>query len=233
YKDKLPQKSNYLTMFRYHCAQLIDRQKKLKKYEDSTKHRDHLLMQRFHCKGWLKITIDTEKKEVFIELTHEYHAKYADIRVINEIKEYIQIIFTKLPGKDEDQIQSAIKIIEVYDYTEMILNIMDNGITMISFGLIEIIKKLGVNAVEIEENVSIEEDIESNNESNKELAEALQEYEKSDDVIDNTIVEESNEAWEEYRDTRFLLAAENAMHGIEKMLTKCEVLKNRKTLPRM
>ncbi|CAG8782943.1 12860_t:CDS:1, partial [Racocetra persica] len=71
-------KLDYLSTFRYYCAQLIDQQKKPKKYKDSTKHRDCLPMQQFHCKGWLKITVDTEKKEVFIELTYKYYAKYAD-----------------------------------------------------------------------------------------------------------------------------------------------------------
>ncbi|CAG8832251.1 411_t:CDS:1, partial [Gigaspora margarita] len=102
-----------------------------------------------------------------------YHAKYADVHVMNEIKEYIQnnlhqtsqIIWknlgTKSPNitkkqiyywwinfsqhiwkKDENQIKSAIKIIKIYDNIEIILNITDNEVTMISFGIIEIINKL-------------------------------------------------------------------------------------------
>ncbi|RIB18358.1 hypothetical protein C2G38_1884647, partial [Gigaspora rosea] len=74
----------------YHCAQLLDRQKKPKKHEYSTKYKDCLPMQRFNCKGWLTITIDTEKKQVIVELTHKYHAEYADVHVMDEIKEYIQ-----------------------------------------------------------------------------------------------------------------------------------------------
>ncbi|CAG8450754.1 12527_t:CDS:1 [Racocetra fulgida] len=51
--------------------------------------------------------------------------------------------------KDDNQIQSAIKIIESYTGIEIILTITDDEVTMISFGIIEIINRLGVNAVEI------------------------------------------------------------------------------------
>ncbi|CAG8848830.1 13511_t:CDS:2, partial [Racocetra persica] len=78
YKDKLPMRSEHISKFRYHCVQLLDRQKKPKKHEDPTKHRDHLPMQRFHCRGWLTLTIDTEKNQIEVELVHEYHAEYAD-----------------------------------------------------------------------------------------------------------------------------------------------------------
>ncbi|CAG8768312.1 15544_t:CDS:2, partial [Racocetra persica] len=70
-----------------------------------------------------------------------------------------------------------------------------------------------------EKNMPIE-DMKPNDETDKELAEALQEYEESDDTIDNIIVEKSNKIQEQYRDTQFLLAAENAMYRIEKMLAK-------------
>ncbi|RIB19546.1 hypothetical protein C2G38_2136760 [Gigaspora rosea] len=166
--------------FKYHCAQLLDRQKKSKKHEDPTKHRDRLPMQRFHCRGWLTLTIDLQKFQVTIELTHEYHAEYVDVRVMNEIKEYIQTNLQQMPRniwenlgtrsvnitekqiyywwmtlsqhiwkKDENQIQSAIKIIEQYDNIEILLTVEDSGVTMISFGVKEIINRLGVNAVEI------------------------------------------------------------------------------------
>ncbi|CAG8780224.1 29202_t:CDS:2, partial [Gigaspora margarita] len=126
---------------------------------DPTKHRDRLPMQWFHCNGWLTITVDTKKKQVIVELTHEYHAKYADIRVMDKIKGYIQNNLHQTPwviwknlvnisGK-KMKIKSAIKIIKVYDNIEIILNITDNEVTMISFGIIEIINKLDVNTVEI------------------------------------------------------------------------------------
>ncbi|CAG8797972.1 20949_t:CDS:2, partial [Gigaspora margarita] len=138
----------------YHCAQLLDRQKKSKKHEDPTKHRDRLLMQWFHCRSWLMLTIDLQKFQVTIELTHEYHAEYVDVRVINEIKEYIQTNLQQTPRNiwenlDKNQIQSAIKIIEQYDDIEILLSVEDSGVTMISFGVREIINQLGVNAVEI------------------------------------------------------------------------------------
>ncbi|CAG8678400.1 21653_t:CDS:1, partial [Racocetra persica] len=41
--------------------------------------------------------------------------------------------------KDENQIQSAIKIIEQYDDIELLLTVEENGVTMISFGVKEII----------------------------------------------------------------------------------------------
>ncbi|RIB00258.1 hypothetical protein C2G38_2306711 [Gigaspora rosea] len=137
-------------------------------------------MQRFHCRGWLTLTIDLQKFQVTIELTHEYHAEYVDVRVMNEIKEYIQTNLQQMPRniwenlgtrsvnitekqiyywwmtlsqhiwkKDENQIQSAIKIIEQYNNIEILLTVEDSGVTMISFGVKEIINRLGVNAVEI------------------------------------------------------------------------------------
>ncbi|CAG8754088.1 7518_t:CDS:1, partial [Racocetra persica] len=100
----------------------------------------------------------------------------------------------------------------------------------------------------------VDEDELNVQEIDKEFAEALQEYEEGENNMnDNVIVEESNETWEEvngrvkenlqkwidllksqelYKDTQFLLAAEDAMSGIEKMLKKCETLRNRRTLPK-
>ncbi|CAG8798249.1 11576_t:CDS:1, partial [Gigaspora rosea] len=31
-----------------------------------------------------------KKKQVIVELTHEYHAEYANVHVMDELKEYIQ-----------------------------------------------------------------------------------------------------------------------------------------------
>ncbi|CAG8599326.1 15086_t:CDS:2 [Cetraspora pellucida] len=65
-------------------------------------------------------------------------------------------------------------------------------------------------------------------EINEELAETIQEYkENENENINHTIVEESDEAWEEVNNS-----AENAMSGMIKMLKKCEKLKNKRTLPR-
>ncbi|CAG8718659.1 26839_t:CDS:2 [Racocetra persica] len=278
YKDKLPMRSEHISKFRYHCAQLLDRQKKPKKYEDPTKHRDHLPMQRFHCRGWLMLTIDTEKNQIEVELVHKYHTEYADENIgtrspnVTEKQIYYWWInFSQhIWKKDEDQIQSAIKIIEECDDTEIILSIVENGVTIISFGVIELINKLDVNAVEIGVDVTCLEPVENDElekedevvdeneldvqEIDEEFAEALQEYEEGENNMnDNVIVEESNKTWKEvngrvkenlqkwidllksqepYKDTRFLLAAEDAMSGIEKMLKKFETLRNRRTLPR-
>ncbi|CAG8632278.1 14026_t:CDS:2, partial [Cetraspora pellucida] len=154
YKDSPPRKSNHLTIFRYHCAQLLDQQKKSKKHEDHTKHRDRLPMQQFHCGGWLLLTIDTEKMQITIELSHKYHVEYVDVRVMNEIKEYVQANLQQTPRNiwenlNENQIQSAIKIIKQYDDIELLLTVEESGITMISFGVKKIISQLGVNAVDI------------------------------------------------------------------------------------
>ncbi|CAG8764527.1 15606_t:CDS:2, partial [Gigaspora rosea] len=85
-----------------------------------------------------------------------------------------------------------------------------------------------------------------NNETDDKLVEALQEYEESENDNNffeeevNNRVGEKLQKWidllksqEQYKDVRFLIVAEDAMNGIEKMLTKCETLKNRRTLPRM
>ncbi|RIB08198.1 hypothetical protein C2G38_2212239 [Gigaspora rosea] len=42
------------------------------------------------------INLNSKKKQVIVELTHKYHAEYENVHVIDEIKGYIQIIFTKL-----------------------------------------------------------------------------------------------------------------------------------------
>ncbi|CAG8652807.1 10442_t:CDS:2, partial [Scutellospora calospora] len=78
YKDSSPRKSDHLVIFRYYCTQLLDWQKKSKKHEDPTKHRDCLLIQQFHCRSWLTLTIDLQKFQITIELTHEYHTEYVD-----------------------------------------------------------------------------------------------------------------------------------------------------------
>ncbi|CAG8526210.1 9592_t:CDS:2, partial [Racocetra persica] len=52
-------------------------------------------------------------------------------------------------------------------------------------------------------------------------------YEKWNENINHTIVEESNEVWKEVNNP-----AENAMSGMIKMLEKCKKLKNKRTLPR-
>ncbi|CAG8708093.1 17498_t:CDS:2, partial [Racocetra persica] len=70
--------------------QLLDQQKKLKKHEDSIKYRDHLSKEQFYCKGWLILTIDTNKDQVTVELTHDYHTRYIDVRITDKIKEYIK-----------------------------------------------------------------------------------------------------------------------------------------------
>ncbi|CAG8668472.1 9051_t:CDS:1 [Gigaspora rosea] len=89
-----------------------------------------------------------------------------------------------------------------------------------------------------------------NNETDDELVEALQEYEgENEDFFEefsetweevNNRVTEKLQKWtdllksqEQYKDPRFLVVAEEAMNGIEKMLAKYEALKNRKKLPRM
>ncbi|CAG8836484.1 24380_t:CDS:2, partial [Racocetra persica] len=151
-----------------------------KKREDPTKHKDHLPMQRFHCGGWLTITINTKKNQVNIKLTHEYHTEYIDVHVTNEVKEYIQNNIQQTPRmlwenicakninitekqiyrwwmnfnqyiwkKDEDQIYSAIKIISAYKDIEIMMHRVDNEVTLICFGITEIIHCLGVNIAEI------------------------------------------------------------------------------------
>jgi hypothetical protein len=47
-------------------------------------------MKRFHCNGWLKIIVDIEKEEAHIRLTHHHHAGYVDVRVTEEVKEYLR-----------------------------------------------------------------------------------------------------------------------------------------------
>ncbi|CAG8617862.1 16587_t:CDS:2 [Cetraspora pellucida] len=100
YKDKLLMKSEHISKFRYYCAQLLDRQKKLKKHKDFTKHRDHLPMQRFYYKGWLMFTIDTEKNQIEVELVHKYHAEYANPVEDDELEKENKVV-----NKDKLDIQ--------------------------------------------------------------------------------------------------------------------------------
>ncbi|CAG8684911.1 11567_t:CDS:2, partial [Gigaspora rosea] len=169
YKDRgVLLKLDHIAKFRYHCTQLLDRQKKPKKHEDSAKHRDYIPMQWFHC------------RQVTIELTHEYHAEYVDIRITNETKEYIQNNLQQPPQvlwknisienpnitekqiyrwqinfsqhiwkKDKVQIKSAIEILNLHNDIEILLYISNSEVIMISFGIREIIDRIGINATEI------------------------------------------------------------------------------------
>ncbi|CAG8491544.1 13886_t:CDS:2 [Gigaspora margarita] len=297
-------------------------------------------------RGWLTISINTEKNQVTVELTHEYHAEYIDVCTTNEIKEYIQNNLQQTPRvlwenigtinvnltekqiyrwwtnfsqhiwkKDENQIHSAIKTILSHNDVGLLFYIIENESIMICFEIKEIINNLGVKATEIgvdatsclkktlssdsyvtnpelwicscsaylnnrfllckhlvqlvcplspnffvevkryrtppfwrhkdliplaqgldpvdEDESETDEQTENeldelfSDEIDEELAETMQEYEENENEnINHTISQE------QYKDPRFLLAAENAMSGMVKMLEKCEKLKNKRTLPR-
>jgi len=86
-----------ITSFYYYCAQLTKRQKKSRKHENIAKHRDRTTMQRFDCNGWMKLIIDKDSREATIKLTHNHHDKYIDIRVTEDVKEYIHINLRQTP----------------------------------------------------------------------------------------------------------------------------------------
>ncbi|CAG8544211.1 10636_t:CDS:2 [Cetraspora pellucida] len=85
--------------------------------------------------------------QVTIELTYRYYTEYVDVHVMNKIN-----LSQHIWKKDKDQIQSAIKLIEMYTDIEIMLSIIDSEVTMISFGIIEIINQLEMNMVEIDIN---------------------------------------------------------------------------------
>ncbi|CAG8471738.1 23754_t:CDS:2 [Gigaspora rosea] len=81
-----------------------------------------------------------EKKQVTIELTHEYYAKYVDIHITNEIKEYIrnnlqQPSWSAYLEKNEDQVKSAIEILNLYNDIEILLYIINNEVIIIVLAL--------------------------------------------------------------------------------------------------
>jgi len=137
-------------------------------------------MERFHCDGWLILTIDTAKKQTVAEITHRHHVKYVDVRITEELKEYILenihhtprylwenigmmtgnitekqlhrwwVEFSQHAWKlDENQVQSAIKLINQHNIVELMFSTIDDQITAIAFGIKELIASVGVNAVEI------------------------------------------------------------------------------------
>jgi hypothetical protein len=82
--------------FRYSCAQMIQ-SKKPRKHADPSKHRDTLGMPRFDCAGLLKMTIDTTKMEIIFELNHNDHEHYTDVRVPDEVREYVRANLRRTP----------------------------------------------------------------------------------------------------------------------------------------
>jgi hypothetical protein len=91
YKDQEVHASdNKVTRFRYHCAQLVNRQKRSKKHEDTSKQRDHVPMERYPCEGWLRMVVNMTIMEVHVDLSHHHHSEYVDIRITEELKDYIR-----------------------------------------------------------------------------------------------------------------------------------------------
>ena len=152
---------------------------------DPTKHRDTLGMLKFNCKGSLKVIVDLDiQKEATVELTHDHHEEYVDVRVPDEVKEYVCENLRRTPRqlwedlgahaeetgnltqkqihhwwreyskdawkKDDDQVQSALKLINEYsnNVTEM-FNITEDGVTAIAFGIKAFIDEVGRKAVEV------------------------------------------------------------------------------------
>ncbi|CAG8601556.1 5013_t:CDS:2 [Racocetra persica] len=44
----------------------------------------------FKFKGWLMLTIDTNKNQATVELIHDYYPGYIDVCITDKIKEYIK-----------------------------------------------------------------------------------------------------------------------------------------------
>ncbi len=137
-------------------------------------------MKRYDCKGWLKIHVDPINKKAVIKLTHSYHSKYVDIRVSEDIKEYIRDNLRQTPRvlwdylgahnehlkemqvyrwwmgfsehswkTKEDQVESAILLVNKYSNIEFMFKITQDGITAVAFAVKELLSLIGEKAVEI------------------------------------------------------------------------------------
>lgn len=84
-------KTSQLSTFRYRCSQCRNLAKKPKKHENIENQRDRPSIQRFDCKGTIKIVINIEANYASVHLKHSTIHKRPDrYRVSKEIKLEIQ-----------------------------------------------------------------------------------------------------------------------------------------------
>lgn len=150
------------------------------KHQDITKQRDHISMECFNCDGWLKINVNPQNYVSSIELTHRYHNEYMDVRVSEEIKDYIMENIRQTPRllweelaprsstltekqlyrwwmefsqhswkRDEDQVESTVKLIEEYVSVDLMFKLNQNGVIGIAFAIKDLLNLVGNTAIEI------------------------------------------------------------------------------------
>ncbi|CAG8578680.1 5605_t:CDS:2, partial [Scutellospora calospora] len=84
----ISKKSNSIT-YNYYCSQRDCLIEKSKKNNDFTKHRDRQQMERFSCKGYIKIIIFQDHPLSNIEMHHCLHSVRLDNSISSEIKQFI------------------------------------------------------------------------------------------------------------------------------------------------
>src|SRR6266542_2391487 len=75
--------------FYYYCSQKDCLEKKSRKHSDNNKHRDRQPMERFSCKGCVKITLNKDPTFFNIEIYHILHPIRPDTSIPNEVKTFI------------------------------------------------------------------------------------------------------------------------------------------------
>jgi len=81
-------KSKAITYY-YYCSQRSCLGEKSKKHPDNNKHRDRQPMERFSCKGCVKIIINDNLTVANIEIYHILHSVRPDVTIPSEIKKFI------------------------------------------------------------------------------------------------------------------------------------------------
>ncbi|CAK5267884.1 unnamed protein product [Mycena citricolor] len=105
----------------FYCAQLEGEQTDNKLHEDESKQRARVKMTRYHCNGWLNVTINERKMdEAVIRVSHHIpHPLYNDISIPTEAKKIIETSHNSTPTKIYEALIKqfpAIKITEKQVY---------------------------------------------------------------------------------------------------------------------
>ncbi|KAI0348907.1 hypothetical protein OH77DRAFT_1465898, partial [Trametes cingulata] len=100
YEGRAVRKRTKKEVFSFSCAQSVDREHKAK-VPKGEKSRVTRRMDRFHCSGWMHLTLDQNSDVVGLSMKHaQEHVAYVDVELPEKWKDYIrQYARTLNPGK--------------------------------------------------------------------------------------------------------------------------------------
>ncbi|CAG8763712.1 15066_t:CDS:2, partial [Racocetra persica] len=97
YHNKYSSKKSKSITYTYYCSQRDCLAEKPKKHNDINKHRNRQQMERFSCKGCIKIIISQDLTFSTIEMYHSLHILRLDNSISPEIKQFILSNIDLLP----------------------------------------------------------------------------------------------------------------------------------------